>query len=123
MEILISLNALESALYAAKSTHPHEFVGLFREKNGILCELLVAPLTISDESSATFPVYAIPTDPTIVATYHSHPSMGTPRPSRADLNLFSRHYRIHFISSYPHTTQTTRAFSNLGEPLSFTIVD
>ncbi|MFH0971426.1 MAG: Mov34/MPN/PAD-1 family protein [Candidatus Micrarchaeota archaeon] len=123
MVIKISSNALESALLGAKNNHPNEFIGLLREKGGIITELLLAPLQVSDENSAYFPIYAVPTDPTIIGTFHSHPSYGVPRPSIADRHLFSRHYKCHFISSLPYIPTSTRAFGNSGEPLDFSIVD
>ncbi|MFH1750489.1 MAG: Mov34/MPN/PAD-1 family protein [Candidatus Micrarchaeota archaeon] len=121
--VRITRHALESALMGAKNSYPSEFLGLFRERDGILCELFLAPLSISDENSATFPVFYMPTDPTIVATFHSHPSHGVAQPSRADKDLFSRHYRIHFIASLPYTPQSTYAFNNEGEAISFEIID
>ncbi|MBI5224500.1 Mov34/MPN/PAD-1 family protein [Candidatus Micrarchaeota archaeon] len=123
MTIRILKNALESALEAAKRSHPHEFIGLFREKEGLLTELLLAPLAQTDEHSATFPIYSIPTDPSLVATFHSHPSYGSSYPSKQDLQLFSRHYAMHFISSLPHTPQTTSLFDKDGKRMGFEIVD
>lgn len=123
MVLRITRNALESALQGAKNSYPNEFLGLFREKDGIIFELLLAPLSISDEHSATFPVFYMPTDPTIVATFHSHPSYGVAHPSKADKDLFSRHYGRHFIASLPYSPQSTYAFDNKGDRVEFEIVD
>ncbi len=123
MAIRISRDALDSALLAAKNNHPNEFIGLLRERDGVISELLLAPLQVSDESSAYFPIYAVPTDRSIIATFHSHPVYGIPEPSNADRHLFSRHYKCHFISSRPYTQASTRAFGNNGEELEFEIVD
>ncbi len=122
MEIKIKREALESALQAAKNTYPDEFVGLFREKDGIITELLLAPLSTYAESAAYFPIYAVPTDPSIVGTFHSHPHYGIAQPSQADKRLFSMFYKCHFIASLPYSSDSTNVFNTNGEQITFEVI-
>ena len=42
-----------------------------------------------------------PLDPSIVCSVHSHP--GQARPSRADMEFFSKFGKVHLIVGYPFT--------------------
>ena len=118
----IRRNALESALAAAKSTYPDEFIGLFREDGkGVLSELILAPLSEYNENSSSYQPLFLPTDLKTNATFHSHPSYSA-GPSSADLRLFSRAGKWHFISCLPYTEESTKAYEANGKEAEFEVV-
>ena len=118
--------ALESLLEGSRNVFPNEFLALLRgEKNGedfVITEILLAPLSEYLPGSAYFNDLMVPTDPTIVGTFHSHPSRGPPRPSPADLHLFGRRGAVHLISSLPYSEETTAAFDFNGRKIVYEII-
>ncbi|MBI5228659.1 Mov34/MPN/PAD-1 family protein [Candidatus Micrarchaeota archaeon] len=118
----IKKRALLSALESAKSVYPNEFVGLFREEDGILRELIIAPFSEYGAGFSSFSDFHLPLDPSITGTFHSHPSSSN-HPSKGDLEFFSRKGRVHFIAGAPYGIEDVKAFNQKGEEIQFELVD
>lgn len=121
----ITKKCLDMIIESSKSNYPQEFGALLRvdrvEKTTII-EVVLLPGTISGDSHAIFHLHMLPVDYSVVGTVHSHPS-SIPRPSDADLDLFSHFGRIHLIigvSSYGEVTW--KAYDHTGQPTTLTIV-
>lgn len=115
----ISELAVEFILETARGAYPREFVGLLREKDGVIIETLIIPGSKFEENqSAIFP-HMVPLDPSIVGSVHSHP--GVPRPSRADLNFFEKH-RVNIIAGYPYGMDNLAVFDSRGKPIDLEMV-
>lgn len=119
--VRIRLKALQSALMACTNVYPDEFIGLFREKDGLLDELILAPLAEYGRSHSSFSHWHLPTDPSLVSTIHSHPN-GVLLPSRADLKFFAVNGRWHFIAGPPYRVQDVACFDNRGKPAIVEVV-
>jgi proteasome lid subunit RPN8/RPN11 len=63
----------------------------------------------------------LPIDFTIVGTVHSHPSYSA-KPSKADLQLFRKHGKIHIISAKPFDHSSWKAYNFIGENIDIGIV-
>lgn len=120
--VLITATALESALQAAKNLFPNEFVGLFREKNGVLSELIIAPFSEYGPDSSGFSDWHLPPDSSIRASFHSHPGWSN-SPSRQDLLFFSKTFATHFISCLPYRPSSTACYDNRGRKTVFKVVE
>ncbi|RLF08583.1 MAG: peptidase [Thermoprotei archaeon] len=82
---------VEAVLEASRNLHPRETLLLLRGRRGsdgsiVVEEVLVPPLATFGLGFASFNPFALPLDPSIVGSAHSHPS-GDPSPSVQDLNL------------------------------------
>ncbi|MFH1779594.1 MAG: Mov34/MPN/PAD-1 family protein [Candidatus Micrarchaeota archaeon] len=122
----IKKNALLSALQGAKETHPNEFVCLLRgEKTSndwLLTEVIITPFANYDKTSSSYSSYFIPANNNEAASFHSHPMPNSSRPSKQDLNFFSRTARFHFIASYPYEINDVKAFDSTGKEIEFQVV-
>jgi len=120
----IKRECLNIILESAKSIYPNEFGGLLRvdtaSKNTII-EIILLPGTISGGSQAIFQLHMLPIDFSIVGTVHSHPS-GSPRPSKADLELFDKYGRIHIIVASPFDEYSWRTYDHLGKEIDVSII-
>lgn len=106
----------------AREHHPKEFVGLLRVRGGVLAEYLLAPGMQSSGVSAIFSPSRLGIDRSIIASVHSHPS-GVPRPSEADLHMFSAGTQyFHIIIGYPYSMATTRAYDPRGNEIPLEVV-
>ncbi len=119
--VRIRLPALQSALLACRNVYPHEFIGLFREKNGVLEELMLAPLAEYGRAHSSFSEIHLPLDPSLVATLHSHPN-GVLLPSKQDVRFFSSRGKWHFISGYPYRLQDVACYDNKGKRVMIEVV-
>ena len=119
--VRIRLAALQSALLASRNTYPHEFIGLFREKQGVLEELILAPLAEYGRSHSSFSDFHLPPDPSLSATLHSHPN-GVLQPSRQDLRFFSAKGKWHFIAGYPYRLQDVACYDQEGTRVAVEVV-
>ena len=120
----ITQRCLQLILESAKSTYPNEFGGLLRidkEKKDTIIEIILLPGTISGNSQAIFQMHMMPIDFSIIGTVHSHPSYFA-LPSRADLELFSKHGRIHIIAAYPYTFDSWKAYDFTGKQIDIIII-
>ncbi|MCD6522731.1 MAG: Mov34/MPN/PAD-1 family protein [Candidatus Diapherotrites archaeon] len=112
----IKKETLDFIVEACRNTYPNEFIGLLRAKNNVITEVLVIPGSTFEQSRSTLKEYMVPLDPTIVGSIHSHP--GPPIPSKADLNFFARHGKIHIIVGI----NEIRAFDRHGNQVPLEII-
>ena len=120
----ITRKCLDLILESSKSSYPNEFGALLSvdtsDKN-LINELVLLPGTISGNSHAIFRLHMLPIDFSIVGTIHSHPSP-VPRPSRADLELFGKHGKVHIIAASPFNTSSWRAYNFKGENIKIQVI-
>jgi len=116
-EVIITRDALEFMLHAARSTYPEEFAGLLRkDRKGRISEVLVVPQTIYGENYSSINLYNLPYTAGHCGSVHSHPTRDA-RPSRRDLEFFKATGEIHIIIAYPFTAQSIRAYDSIGRGL------
>src|SRR5512137_1259984 len=118
----IRKRTLRMILEASKSSYPEEFGAFLRAEKGVIRELILLPGTVSGQRHASFKLYMLPIDFTIVGTVHSHPS-GACFPSEADLQLFSKYGWVHIIACMPYEGLSWAAFNMRGEPIELKVVD
>ena len=117
----ITKTALETILGASRNTYPNEFLAMLRGENDTITELLLIPGTEFQPFSSHITSHMVPLDETIIGSVHSHP--GPARPSKADLNFFARHGKIHLIVAYPYSSlRNVRAYTNDGTPTQVGLV-
>jgi proteasome lid subunit RPN8/RPN11 len=104
-----------------RDAHPHEFVGLLTEREGIIDEVNLLPGTVTGEDSASFLPDMMPLSTHIAGSCHSHPS-GELGPSNADVRFFSRTGRFHIIIGYPYRKDNWRCFTADGRPFHMAVV-
>ena len=120
----ITKKCLDLIMESAKSTYPKEFGALLRVDSKdifTINELVLLPGTISGDSHAIFRLYMLPVDFSIVGTIHSHPSP-VPYPSKADLELFRKHGKIHIIVAAPYYNSSWRAYDYDGKSAQIEVV-
>ncbi len=120
----ITRDCLDLIFECSKSSYPNEFGALLRideNKKDTISELILLPGTILGESHAIFKMHMRPIDFSIVGTVHSHPSP-LPKPSEADLMLFSKYGKIHIISATPFDNSSWKAYDSSGDLLDIEIV-
>jgi proteasome lid subunit RPN8/RPN11 len=89
---------------------------------GVLAEYLLPPNMQSSATSAIYSHHNLPTDRSIIASVHSHPT-GNARPSAADLNTFSGGTQsFHVIIGYPYNFAFMQAYDRRGKPIPIEIV-
>lgn len=124
-KVVLGENAAHTLLEIARNTHPHEMLMLLRgkkEKDFVkVDEVLFAPLSQHDESSATFRFDLLPIDFTIIGLAHSHPS-GHPYPSLEDLNHFIGSVMLILTPPY-QSLRDIHAFNPRGERIIVCIED
>ena len=120
----ITKKCLDLIMESAKSTYPKEFGALLRvdsKDKFTINELVLLPGTISGDSHAIFRLHMLPVDFSIVGTIHSHPSP-VPYPSKADLELFRKHGKIHIIVAAPYYNSSWRAYDYDGKGVHIEVV-
>ena len=120
----ITKKCLDLIMESAKSSYPKEFGALLRvdsKDKFTINELVLLPGTISGDSHAIFRLYMLPVDFSIVGTIHSHPSP-VPYPSKADLELFRKHGKIHIIVAAPYYNSSWRAYDYDGKGVHIEVV-
>ena len=120
----IKRDCLDLIYECAKSQYPNEFGGLLRidlDKRDTIIEIVILPGTISGESHAIFKMHMLPIDFSIVGSVHSHPSRSY-YPSKADLQNFRKHGKIHIITANPYNENSWRAFDQYGNEINIQIV-
>jgi proteasome lid subunit RPN8/RPN11 len=106
----------------ARQYHPREFVGLLRVQGGVLAEYLLPPNMQSSAISAVYSGHNLPTDRSIIASVHSHPS-GNASPSAPDLHMFSGGTQFfHVIIGFPYNFASMLAYDRRGKPIPIEIV-
>ncbi len=112
---------LRGLLAAAAETHPREFVGILRERDGIIEELDIVAGTISGSESASLHMDMLPLDTHRVGSAHSHPN-GSLTPSRTDLDFFPSAGKLHLILGYPYDASSWRCYAADGTPLELEVI-
>ncbi len=124
MEICVDRELLEEMLDFAKERHPHEAILLLRGdvKKGTITvnDYLFPPYARTDSVSASYPMYMLPIDFSIVGTIHSHPS-GSLEASAADMN--NMYGRLSMITAYPYGLGDVAAYSKAGERILVRVMD
>lgn len=118
----IEREALEFIFEASRSSHPREFAGILRAKDGVIKEILVLPGTVSSSESALLRLHMLPIDPSACGSVHSHPSP-YPVPSGADLGLFAKYGRLHLIVAAPYDEGSWRAYDHRGNEIHLEVVE
>ena len=118
----IEREALEFIFEASRSSHPREFAGILRAKDGIIKEILILPGTVSSGESALLRLHMLPIDPSACGSVHSHPSP-YPVPSGADLGLFAKFGRVHLIVASPYDERSWRAYDHQGNEIHLEVVE
>lgn len=120
----ITRKCLDLILESSKSVYPNEFGGLLRaddEKKDTITEIVILPGTVQGETHAIFKLHMLPIDFSVVGTVHSHPSPN-PRPSNADLQLFSKKGSIHIIAAVPYNYNSWKAYDYNGKNVDIKVV-
>ena len=118
--IILSRDMVEFLKGASKNTYPNEFVGLLREKHGIIREILVIPGSKGGKGFAVLHQYMIPIISDSIGSVHSHPSKNN-KPSKQDLIFFQKNGKIHIIISYPYEDSNIAVYNINGESQDFLI--
>lgn len=122
-KIFVKKSALLSALLASRNVFPQEFIGLFRKDGkGVLCELIIPPLSEYGDDSSAFSEWHLPLDSSYAASFHSHPGWSN-LPSEQDLQFFSRNYSAHFIACRPYVASSTACYGKDGQRQNYSIID
>jgi len=126
----IADDALQFALNASEDSHPDEYMGQLRGQDArslgldregtVITDVLLAPGTKTNPTSAEFKPSYMPNDPNGVGSIHSHPN-GVLRPSDADLATFTRG-QVHIIVGAPYRRSDWRAFDTDGEPTDLEVL-
>ncbi|MEF8878798.1 MAG: Mov34/MPN/PAD-1 family protein [Candidatus Thermoplasmatota archaeon] len=120
----ITRRCLNLILENSKDSYPNEFGAMLRvdEKNkNIITELVMLPGTLSGSSHAIFKMHMKPIDFSLVGTVHSHPSSSN-HPSRADVEFFRKHGKIHIIAAYPFNKQSWQSYDYNGTPVEIEVI-
>ncbi len=122
-KVLIKRSALETLLHLARAAHPKEMAALLRGRRKgeiVIEEVLLAPLASAGEDFSEFPIDALPIDPSLVGTAHSHPVRSL-EPSAEDLN--ESYGRVSVIVTYPYKSICdVAAYSPSGKKLQVQIL-
>jgi proteasome lid subunit RPN8/RPN11 len=118
----IKKTMIDFIIEASKDSYPNEFYAKLLQKKGVIAEFSIIK-TIQGRTHAIPFTYMEPPDIFLetAGTVHSHPS-GDNRPSKADLEFFSKFGDTHIIIGYPYTKYTWRAYNRLGEPIELEVV-
>ncbi|MEM1981426.1 MAG: Mov34/MPN/PAD-1 family protein [Candidatus Hadarchaeales archaeon] len=105
-KVVMDRQLLEALLEGARRLHPREILLLLRgrkEKGEVeITEFLFPPFSARGKDFASFSVQALPLDPSLVGTAHSHPS-GNLSPSPTDLNRFFG--KVMLIMGFPYLNE------------------
>ena len=114
----IKKEMVEALLELSREAYPLEVGGILL--NRPVDDLVILPGKFSGNSIQVY-MHHIPIYPTLQGTFHSHPSPNN-RPSRADLNFFSKMGREHLIISHPYNLNSIAVYDSSGKPTKLEIV-
>lgn len=117
----IERDALNFILKVSESTDPLEFAGLLHADNGIITEVIVLPGTESSSRSAIIRLFMMPNVKS-VGSVHSHPSPNI-KPSKADLQMFSKTGSHHIIVGRPYDENSWRCYDRNGYVQDLPVLD
>ena len=120
---MIAKSVLQALLKFFSYNHPKEGILLLHGKNKkkeiIINEIVIPPQSVHGEDFASFPLFMLPIDITMIGTVHSHPS-GVLRMSSEDYNNF--YGKIMIIAGYPYRSEENLAvFNSKGEQVKYTV--
>lgn len=118
----IKRDTLRLILEVSRDSHPREFAGVLRAREGVVTEILLLPGTFSSSRHAIMQLHMLPIDFSVVGTVHSHPSPSLGW-SREDLYLFQKFGRIHIIASYPYNEESWCAYDFYGNKVELEVID
>ena len=114
--IQIDKDAFMGMKSLAEDNHPKEIIVLLRgNRSGDvfhITDYLIPPFGFGSRRSASFPVYMLPIDFSILGTAHSHPS-GNLRPSTRDMHNF--YGRLMMILGPPYSMNNVAAYTKQGK--------
>ncbi len=123
MRVFIKKQSLLSCLQGAKNLFPNEFLGLLKgiveERRVVVNELLIAPLSKYGAFHSSFSPLHLPTDPSVIGSFHSHPA--TSSPSKTDLEFFSSFGAIHLIARPPYSIDSVTAYDRRGKRIELVV--
>ncbi len=123
MRVRIDRELLSLILKNAGDMHPKEMLLLLRgkSKRGVveLTEFLFPPFVTRGRDFAGFPLHALPLDPSIMGSVHSHPS-GILIPSAHDMNYTFG--RLLMIVAYPYGETNIAVYAPNEEKLLLEVV-
>jgi proteasome lid subunit RPN8/RPN11 len=117
----IARDTLKFILEASRSSMPQEFAGLLQAEDGIITEVLIIPGTESSRMSALIRLYMLP-NMRVAGSAHSHPSSNL-RPSKEDLQFFSRTGDYHIIAGPPFDESSWACYDSEGLRRDLAILD
>ena len=119
MNLSVPENIVLNILDFAKANYPREIILLLRGKRNRdeiqISDYLFPPFGTGGKGFASFPIYMLPIDFSIIGTAHSHPS-GVLKPSIGDLTNF--YGLIMVIVGPPFKTSSFVAFNKKGEEIT-----
>jgi proteasome lid subunit RPN8/RPN11 len=120
--IKITKELIDTIIGVSKNVYPDEFIGLLRKNNrDEISTLLVIPNSTYGQGFSSIRYDMLPLDPESCGSIHSH-TIGSARPSSADLRFFSRMGEVHLIIAHPFTLDTLRVYDFRGRELEFEVV-
>ncbi len=124
MRVTIKRDLLQEMLDFAKEKHPREALLLIRgsiERGSIkITDYQFPPYTSTDSFSASYPIYMLPIDFTVMGTAHSHPS-GVLELSVQDVTDF--YGRVSLLMGYPYGLENVACFNKEGKRIELSIED
>lgn len=116
-------SVIDSILSYAKMAYPNEGILLLRGRTSkdkiVIEEVVIPPLATHGQGFASFPLFSLPIDFSIVGVAHSHPTRAL-EPSIPDLNQF--YGRVMVIAAYPYESESDVAvFDGEGRPIRYKI--
>lgn len=116
-------SVIDSILSYAKMAYPNEGILLLRGRTSkdkiAIEEVVIPPLATHGQGFASFPLFSLPIDFSIVGVAHSHPTRAL-GPSIPDLNQF--YGRVMVIAAYPYESESDIAvFDGEGRPIRYKI--
>ena len=119
--ITIEESALQDILDMAKSSYPKEVLVFLsategNKKGHVHIDEIQIQAYEASQTSAMVWLHLLPTVSNIVGTAHSHPS-GSRRPSRADLQFWSKQGFVHMIAGRPYTRNSVSFYNKQGEEI------
>ncbi len=117
----IEREVIESVNESARYSMPNEFLCLLREEEGVICELVLLPGTLSGESHGILDVNMAPISYGVAGSAHSHPSHSN-EPSDPDIGFFNSIGGVHIITCLPYDENSWRAYDSSGRPLDVDLV-
>jgi len=121
--VKIKRATIEGLMEASRNTYPNEFFALIgsKHRNSIIDDVIIVP-AVYGKTHAIIKTSLIPIDFSIMGSIHSHPGRNN-NPSRADIHSFPAFGSIHFIISYPFTSESTRSFDVKGNEIKWEAIE